>query len=86
MAKINLDELIDIAFAVEEGDPIDWGVFKQGKAEALKMIGTSIIEQFDKEEYTDQDKLIILSVITKLVTENMILHTKLINLTKDNEM
>ena len=86
MAKINLDELIDIAFAVEEGDPIDWGVFKQGKAEALKMIGTSIIEQFDKESYTDQDKLILLSVITKLVTENMILHTKLMNISNDHEV
>ncbi len=86
MAKINLDELIDIAFAVEEGDPIDWGVFKQGKAEALKMIGTSIIEQFDKESYSDQDKLILLSVITKLVTENMILHSKLMTLVKNNEV
>lgn len=86
MAKINLDELIDIAFAVEEGDPIDWGVFKQGKAEALKMIGTSIIEQFDKELYSDQDKLILLSVITKLVTENMILHTKLMKLVKQDEV
>ncbi len=86
MAKINLNELIDIAFAVEEGDPIDWGVFKQGKAEALKMIGTSIIEQFDKESYSDQDKLILLSVITKLVTENMILHSKLMNLSKDHEV
>lgn len=86
MAKINLDELIDIAFAVEEGDPIDWGVFKQGKAEALKMIGTSIIEQFDKELYADQDKLILLSVITKLVTENMILHTKLMKLVKQDEV
>jgi len=86
MAKINLDELIDIAFAVEEGDPIDWGIFKQGKAEALKMIGTSIIEQFDKESYNDQDKLILLSVITKLVTENMILHSKLIKLSQNNEV
>jgi len=86
MDKVNLDELIDIAFAVEEGDPIDWGVFKQGKEEALKMIGTSIIEQFDKESYNEKDKLILLSVITKLVTENMILHTKLLQLSKQNEM
>ncbi len=86
MDKVNLDELIDIAFAVEEGDPIDWGVFKQGKEEALKMIGTSIIEQFDKESYNEKDKLILLSVITKLVTENMILHTKLLQLSKKNEM
>jgi hypothetical protein len=86
MDKINLDELIDIAFAVEEGDPIDWGLFKQGKEEALRMIGTSIIEQFDKESYDEKDKLILLSVITKLVTENMILHTKLLQLSKNDEV
>ena len=85
MDKITLEDLIEVAFAVEEGDPIDWGMFKQGKEEALKMIGTSIIEQFDKEQYSQQDKLILLSVITKLVTENMILHTKLLNISK-NEM
>jgi hypothetical protein len=85
MDKITLEDLIEVAFAVEEGDPIDWGMFKKGKEEALKMIGTSIIEQFDKEQYSQQDKLILLSVITKLVTENMILHTKLLNISK-NEM
>jgi hypothetical protein len=78
MAKISLEELCDIAFAVEEGDPIDWGMFKQGKDEAMKMIGSSILEQFDKEQITDQDRLILLSTITKLVVENMILYTKLL--------
>ena len=86
MDKITLEDLIEVAFAVEEGDPIDWGMFKQGKEEALKMIGTSIIEQFDKEQYSQQDKLILLSVITKLVTENMILHSKLMTLAKKNEV
>lgn len=78
MAKISLEELCDIAFAVEEGDPIDWGLFKQGKEEAMRMIGSSILEQFDKEQITDQDRLILLSTITKLVVENMILYTKLL--------
>ncbi len=82
MAKITLEELIDIAFAVEEGDPFDWGVFANGKEEAMKMIGTSILDQFDKEEITDADRLILLSTITKLVTENMILHSKLLTLSK----
>ena len=77
MAKINLDDLVDIAFAVEEGDPIDWGAFKQGKDQTLKMIGASILEQFDRDEYTDTDRLIVMATITKLVVENMILHTKL---------
>jgi len=47
------------------------------------MIGSSILEQFDKEIVTDADRLIMLATITKLVTENMILHTKLM---KQNEM
>jgi hypothetical protein len=80
MAKINLDDLVDIAFAVEEGDPIDWGKLRQGREQAMKMIAASIIEQFDREEYTDDDRMIILATITKLVTENMILHTKLLTL------
>ena len=79
MAKISLEELIDIAFAVEEGDPFDWGVFAQGKEQAMAMIGSSILEQFDKEEITDADRLILLSTITKLVTENMVLHSKLLS-------
>jgi hypothetical protein len=78
MAKINIDELVDIAFAVEEGDPIDWGKLLQGKEQAMKMIAASIIEQFDKDDYTDDDKMIVLATITKLVTENMILHSKLL--------
>ena len=83
MAKITLDELVDIAFAHEEGDPFDWGVFSKGQEQTMRMIGSSILEQFDKEIITDADRLIMLATITKLVTENMILHTKLL---KQNEM
>jgi hypothetical protein len=82
MAKINLDDLIDIAFAVEEGDPIDWSVFKDGREETMKMIGTSILDQFDKDTYTDQDRLIVMATITKLVVENFILHSKLLTTTE----
>jgi hypothetical protein len=82
MAKVTLEELIDIAFAVEEGDPFDWGSFKQGKTEAMKMIGTSILDQFDKDVYTDNERLVILATLTKLVTENMILHSKLLTLSQ----
>jgi hypothetical protein len=83
MAKITLDELVDIAFAHEEGDPFDWGIFSKGQEQTMRMIGISILEQFDKEVVTDADRLIMLATITKLVTENMILHTKLM---KQNEM
>jgi hypothetical protein len=84
MAKITLEELIDIAFAVEEGDPFDWGSFKQGKEQSMKMIGASILEQFDKDIVTDADRLVMLATITKLVTENMILHSKLLSKNENN--
>lgn len=85
MAKIDLDLLIDLAFAVEENDPIDWGVFKNGKTESLKMIGASILEQFDKDSYTEDDRLVIMATITKLVVENMILHSQLLKLKSQGE-
>jgi hypothetical protein len=84
MAKITLDELCDIAFAHEEGDPINWGIFANGKEEAMKMIGTSVLEQFDKDDMTDADRLILLSTVTKLITENMILNSKLLTLSQKN--
>lgn len=77
MAQITIDDLIDVAFAVEEGDPIDWAAFKKGKEQAMRMIASSILEQFNKDQFTEQDILIMLAAITKLVTENMILHTKI---------
>ncbi len=82
MAKITLEDLIDIAFAVEDGDPFDWGSFKQGKTEAMKMIGTSILDQFDKDTYTENERLVLLATLTKLVTENMILHSKLLTISQ----
>jgi hypothetical protein len=82
MAKITLNDLCDIAFAHEEGDPIDWGVFVNGKEEAMRLIGSSILDQFDKEDMSDGDRLILLSTVTKLLTENMILHTKLMTAKK----
>jgi hypothetical protein len=84
MATLTVEELMEVAFAVNQGDPIDWGVFRQGREESMKMIAASILEQFDKEEFTQEDIVIMLATITKLVTENMILHSQV--LSKDDEV
>lgn len=86
MRKIDLDLLIDIAMEVDDADPIDFGRLSVGKQEAFKMIGTSILEQFDKEEYTEEDKIILLSTLTKLTVENFLLHTKLLAKEKNIEV
>jgi hypothetical protein len=78
MAKISPEQVVDIAFSVEEGDPTNWNEFKGTKRESLMLIATSIVEQFDKEQWTDEDRLILMSTLTKLVTENFILHTQLL--------
>jgi hypothetical protein len=79
MGKINLDQLVEIAAEVEAGDPADWGKLAVGQVEAFKMIGTSILDMFDKEVYTDDDKLIMLATITKLTVENMLLNLKIMS-------
>jgi hypothetical protein len=84
MKKIELQTLVELAAEVEQGDPIeDWGKLSVGQKEAFAMVGSSILEMFDKEEYTYEDKLIMLSTITKLTVENMLLHIKI--LTKEEK-
>jgi hypothetical protein len=78
MKSISLVTLVDIAMSIDEEDPIDFGILGQTKESAFAMVGSSVLEMFDKAEYNDDDKLILLSTITKLTVENMVLNIKLL--------
>jgi hypothetical protein len=78
MAEIDVDFLADMAQEVSRGDPIDWSDLKVSKEHAYKMIAASIIEQFDRDVYTDHEKIVMLATITNLVVENFLLHTRLL--------
>jgi hypothetical protein len=80
MDKVDLDLLVDIAQEVEGQDSIPWDRLAVGKEQAYKMVATSILEMFDKTEYTYDDKVIIMSTITKLTVENMLLNLKVLTL------
>jgi hypothetical protein len=80
MDKVDLDLLVDIAQEVEGQDSIDWSKLAVSKDAAYKMVATSILEMFDKSEYTLDDKVIIMSTITRLTVENMLLNIKLLTL------
>lgn len=80
MDKVDLDFLVDIAQEVEGQDPIPWDKLAVSKEAAYKMVATSILEMFDKPEYTFDDKVILLSTITKLTVENMLLNIQLLSL------
>lgn len=77
MNNITIDEVVDIAFMFDEHSPIHWGKLRDGKEHAMRMVAASIIEEFDTNDFTDDQKLIMISVITKLTVENMILYTEL---------
>lgn len=78
MDKIDLGLLVDIAQEVEGQDSIDWNKLAVGKNEAYRLVATSILEMFDKPEYTFDDKVILLSTITKLTVENMMLNIRVL--------
>jgi hypothetical protein len=78
MKSISLVTLVDIAMSIDEEDPIDFGILGQTRESAFAMVGSSVLEMFDKAEYNDDDKLILLSTITKLTVENMVLNIKLL--------
>jgi hypothetical protein len=80
MDKVDLDLLVDIAQEVEGQDAIDWNKLAVSKDAAYKMVATSILEMFDKSEYTFDDKVIIMSTITKLTVENMLLNIRVLSL------
>ena len=80
MDKVDLELLVDIAQEVEGQDSIPWDRLAVGKEQAYKMVAASILEMFDKSEYTFDDKVILLSTITKLTVENMLLNIKVLSL------
>lgn len=80
MDKVDLDLLVSIAKEVEGQDAVDWGKLAVGKDQAYKMVATSILEMFDKPEYNFDDKVILMSTITKLTVENMLLNLKILTL------
>jgi hypothetical protein len=78
MDKIDLELLVDIAQETEGQDAIDWSKLNVDKDTAYRMVATSILEMFDKPEYTFDDKVILLSTITKLTVENMLLNIRVL--------
>jgi hypothetical protein len=79
MNKVDIELLVDIAQEVEGQDTIDWSKLSLDKQDAYKLVATSILEMFDKPEYTFDDKVIIMSTITKLTVENMLLNIKVLS-------
>lgn len=67
----DLEELVDLAKAGAEGDPIDWSNLNIDEDEAYRMMAGHVLEM-------DPDPKIQRSVIVKLLVENFVLNLRLI--------
>lgn len=66
-----LEQLVSLAMAGEQEDPIDWSKLKVTEGEAYRMMARHVLEM-------DPDPLIQRSVIVKLLVENFVLNLKLL--------
>lgn len=65
-----LEELVDLAKAGAEGDPIDWGDLSVDRDDAYRMMAAHVLDM-------DPDLTVQRSVIVKLLVENFVLNLKL---------
>jgi len=75
-----LELLIELAQEVEMHDPIIWDGVNLNRAGTYRMIAASILEQFDTDSYTQDNKISILAAMTRLVVENFVLNARILAL------
>lgn len=80
--EVYIDRIVELASEIESEDPIDWGVLEISEQDAYRLMAMSTINQFD--EYTINEREIMIATITKLVVENFVLNLKLKKIANGN--
>lgn len=74
--NLSVDEIALLAQEVEITDPIDWDMLNVDENTSYKLMAISVLEMFQKIE-KDQQLVIALASVTKLLVENFVLNLKL---------
>ena len=74
--KITANMLADLAMQAEIIDPIDWGMLSMEERQAYILMATSVIEQVNGVS-EDQQLMVAMATMTKLLVENFVLNVKL---------
>ena len=74
---ITVKQLVELAQAVESGDPIDWGMLNISEETAYTMIATSVLE--GHLGLTEDQELVLLATVVKLTVENFVLNLRLLS-------
>ena len=73
---ITVDQLVEIAEAIELGDPIDWGMLSVDEHDAYLFLATGILENYKASDPADRELMMLASVV-KLTVENFVLNLQL---------
>ena len=73
--------IVSVAETIETEDPIDWGMLAIDERSTYKMIATSVIENYYGTPEQGRD-MMMLSMLTKLVVENLVLNLILLQCMK----
>jgi hypothetical protein len=70
---MNVDQLIELAREVENGDPIDWGMIPIKEEDAYRQMAEQVLEMMKSHNPADR-QTVALASITKLLVENFVLN------------
>ena len=77
MAEIDLNEVKNIAFQPDPNGLVDWTQFDIQNDEVIHKIVNNVIEQFDVEQPTLEQRYILISTLAKTLTENVVMKAKI---------
>jgi hypothetical protein len=73
---MNVDQLAELARAVENGDPIDWGMIPIKEEDAYHQMASQVLEMMKTYGPAERQQ-VALAAITKLLVENFVLNYQL---------
>lgn len=77
MKTTDLDIIVSLAQDAESANPIDWGMLAISEENALRLIASGLMDHFLTLDPPDRE-LVMMSTMTRLTVENMVLNLKLL--------
>lgn len=74
---ITVDQLAELAMDASEFEKSEFEDFKVNEYAMYKMMAAHVLDEFASKKETDNETLMLI-IITKLMVENFVLHTKVL--------
>lgn len=73
---LTLEDIVELAMAVEQTDPIDWSAVNISADAAYRMMAAHVIDLFEEHAEADRET-VMMGVMTKLMVENFFLNLQI---------